>query len=132
MYRRDALRTVAAMGTLSLAGCVGSAVSGSVVENQTALTIEHEYSVRASGYGTTVLVDVTATNEGDEAISGPNPLIDATCNFLDGNGERLHGSTRRIEPPLDPGWTRQFQFTLGGSVDDAERYELLVRWDGIE
>lgn len=128
MQRREALRTLAAAGTVSLAGCLGSTVTGTVATNETALTIEHEYTVRASGNGTKVLVETTATNETDELIDGPEPLLDATCRFLDGVGEQLHGSTRRIEPPLEPGWTRDMEFILGGTVDEAERYELLFRW----
>lgn len=132
MYRRDALRTVAAFSTLSLAGCWGSAVSGAVADNETPLTIDHEYTIRSSGYGTTVVVDVTATNEREASIDGPKPVLDATCRFLDGDGQRLHGSTRRIEPPLGPGWQRSMQFKLGGSATDADRYELLFRWDDTE
>jgi len=120
------------MGTLSLAGCRGSTVTGSVVENETPLSTAHEYAIRANGYGTTVIVDVTAINESGAAISGPRPVLDGTCRFLDADGERLHGSTRRIELPLESGWQRAMQFKLGGSATDADRYELRFRWDEVE
>ena len=126
--RRAILGTlVVGVGSV-MAGCSRSSIDGAVVENETPLTLSHEYGIQATSSGTRVVVDVTVTNDGSEQITPEGRSPRFICTFLDDSGERLFQSSRKLVEVLDIEETTTVQFTLAVGVDDVAEYELQSRW----
>lgn len=126
--RRAVLGTLLAGAGAALAGCSRSSVDGSVVENETPLSLSHEYAIQATGSGTRIAVDVTLTNDGSEPITPEGRVPRLTCTYLDDSGEELYQSGRELVEPLDIEETTTLQFTLGVDVEDVAAYELRSKW----
>lgn len=129
MNRRAVLGTLATSCGLFLAGCSGSSVDGEVVSNETPLVLAHDYSTQATYSGTRVVVDVTATNDGDEQLTPEAPVPRVVCTFLDGDDETLYESGLELPQVVDSGETIELEFTLAVDVDDAARYTLRGEWN---
>lgn len=128
MNRRTVLGTLATGGVLSLAGCSGSRVDGEVVSNDTPLALAHEYATQGTFSGTRVVVDVTATNEGNEPITPDAPVPEVVCLFLDGAGETLYRSALEVPRRIGVGDSIDLEFALAVDVDDVARYTLQSEW----
>jgi len=128
MDRRAVLGTLATGWVLSLAGCSGSRVDGAVVSNDTPLALSHDYATQGTLSGTRVVVDVTATNEGEERITPNTPVPEVVCLFLDSAGERLYRSALTLPRRVGAGDSVELTFTLAVDVDDLARYTLSSRW----
>jgi len=129
MNRRAMLGTLGAVCGLSLAGCSGSRVTGEVVSNETPLDLSHEYSTQSTFSGTRVVVDVRATNDGNERLTPTSPAPRVVCTFLDGDDERLYQSGLDLPRAVDVGETFNLEFTLAVDVDDLARYTVRCTWN---
>jgi hypothetical protein len=126
--RRAILGTlVVGVGSV-MAGCSRSSIDGAVVENETPLTLSHEYGIQATSSGTRVVVDVTVTNEGSEQITPEGRSPRFICTFLDNSEERLFKSSRKLVDVLDTEDSMTVQFALSVGVDDVAEYELRSEW----
>ncbi|WP_431358878.1 hypothetical protein [Halovenus amylolytica] len=128
MNRRSVLGTLATGCVISLAGCSGSRVDGEIVSNDTPLTLSHDYATQGTLSGTRIVVDVTATNDGNEPITPDAPVPEVVCQFLDGDGETLHRSGLELPRQVSAGESIDLEFTLAIDVDDIARYTLQSEW----
>ena len=126
--RRAILGTLAVGIGSMMAGCSRSSIDGAVVENETPLTLSHEYGIQATSSGTRVVVDVTVTNDGSEQITPEGRSPRFTCTFLDDAGERLFESSRELLEILGTEETTTVQFSLAVGVDDVAAYQLRSEW----
>ena len=128
LTRRAVLGTILVGTASALAGCSRSSVEGAVVENETPLTLSHEYGIQATPSGTRVVVDVTVTNDGSEPLTLETRVPRLTCTFVSESGEQLLQSGRKLVDQLDSEESTTVQFALAVNVDDATRYELRSTW----
>jgi hypothetical protein len=128
MNRRAVLGTLAASCGLLFAGCSGTSVDGEVISNETPLLLSHEHSTQATYSGTRVVVDVAATNEGEEELTPESPVPRIVCTFLDSNDKTLHQSGLELPRAVAVGETITLEFTLAIDVDEATRYTLRSEW----
>ncbi|WP_247009461.1 hypothetical protein [Halorientalis litorea] len=125
MNRRDALRTLAGLGLVGLAGCSGPPATGEVATNDTDVAVtDHRAGFRATAAGTELYVTVEFRNEGEEAITPAGTVPQFSCSFFTADGERLYRASKEMTRPLNADSTREFTFELHQRADEADRYEV--------
>lgn len=128
MYRRTVLGSVAVGLGIFVTGCLGSSVDGSVVTNETPLTLSHEFSTIATPTGTRNVVEVTVENDADGPITPDARVPRITCTFTDDSGGALYESGLELRDSLDVGESKTLEFNLTIDVDKVARYELRSEW----
>ena len=125
MDRRDALRTLAGVGILGLAGCTGPPATGEIATNDTPLAVvDHRAGFRATATGTELYVTVEFRNGGDETVTPSGTVPRFSCSFFTADGEQLYRASKEMTRPLNADNTREFTFELHQRADEADRYQV--------